>query len=162
MPQLTKGIKAFAIYFIVWGIITFLSATGYIIYHVFITAIISPPSTMDQIPFSSYNPPSALDWVTEGIGIISGIILFFAGLFILRAQPSSLPILKSALTLFIVNNILSIIEQVRKVLAIRGETYAVFSVYGAAFKIAFYIFSVFFWTFIIWFFFRQSVRSQLQ
>ena len=159
MPQVmnqtrSKSVTAFAIYFIVWSILSFITSLGYIIYYI-ITRIIPKQAYY----YGSQGLPTALEWTVDIVGVIGAVILFFAGFFILKSKMSSLNILKGVIIVLILNNILAIIKNWIDVF--KPGSYGYYSAYWNASKIAFGIFAILFWIFVAWFFSRESVKAQL-
>ena len=102
--------------------------------------------------------PSIFDWIISIAGIFGGIILFFAGLFIIKNKNSSIKILNFASIIFMVHAILKIIESFREIFASEPGGLAV--VTGST-SIAFNVFVVLFWIYVLWFFNRQKIKDQL-
>lgn len=150
----SKGVTAFAIYFIVWSIITFITSLGYIIYYI-LTRLIPKQAYY----YGSQGLPTALEYTVEIVGVIGAVILFFAGFFMLKNKMSSLKILKSVIIVLILNNILAIIKNWIGVF--KPGSYGYYSAYWSASKIAFDVFAILFWIFVFWFFSRESVKAQL-
>ena len=147
---ISKGVRAFGIGFIVLSILIFIGGVGSLISNILNVAGLMA-NYLSKIP-------SIFDWIISIAGIFGGIILFFAGLFIIKNKNSSIKILNFASIIFMVHAILKIIESFREIFASEPGGLAV--VTGST-SIAFNVFVVLFWIYVLWFFNRQKIKDQL-
>jgi hypothetical protein len=146
----SKGVTAFGVIFIVLSILTFIGGVGSLI-----SNILNAAGLMTDYLSST---PSIYDWIISVVGIIGGVILFFAGLFIIKNKASSIKILSFASVVFIFHAILKIVESFREIFTSENGGFAVIT--GST-SIAFNIFVVLFWIYVMWFFSRQKIKNQL-
>lgn len=143
---ITKGVRAFAIFFIIYGILRFIISIGLLIYSIFIITLYSNSEKINTY-LSIYT------WTISIIVLLAAVFLFFSGYGILKSKLSSLKILFWASIFFIISNIFRITEGIIRILIFPMPPKS-FYIYGIN------IFSILFWVFIIYFFKKESTKSQ--
>lgn len=159
MIQKTKGVTAFAVIFIIWSIITFIKGVSSLLSLIIYTFLLKSKDTDNVFGYlfgSSGGSPTALNWAISSIGILAGVVLFLAGFFIIKNKISALMLVKNSAIVFIFNNILKIFEEYRRIVIASEDKYGSTTLYFSSLYIAFDIFAILFWVFIIWFFIRKS------
>jgi hypothetical protein len=149
--MVSKGVKAFAIYFIVWAIIVFLSSFAALLYQIFLITGVFGESLYSLLPALGF-----LDWARTLLGVLSAFLLFFAGLFVLKTKNTAIRWVLISSSVLIIKNIVNIVRVFKQILGAEGSILASFSTY----TISFYVFSILVWVFVMFFFSKESVKSQ--
>lgn len=155
----SKGVTAFAIYFIVFSAIIFIKSLGTLIFYL-LRPTESPDNNLELFT-TSYAAPSVLEWLIHSLSVAATVVLFFTALYILRNKKSSIKLLSVSAISLIFINILQIINSWMDIRASAESALQVYTTYRSALGISFNVFAILFWVFVIWFFSRKSVKAQL-
>ena len=150
-----KLVKSFGVYFIIFGCITFIYNFATLINNVLIITgkgALYGPSTLH-----------VMNWVIPGVSFIGAILVFLAGLSVVRLKDSSVMIVVIASLTFLLKQILNLSEDIRAIIQTSPDSgYLSLFGYGVAFSISLHFFSLLFWVFVMIYFNRYAVKSLLK
>ena len=155
MIMAEKLVKSFGVYFIIFGCITFIYNFATLINNILIVTgkgALYGSSTLQ-----------VMDWVIPGISFIGAILLFLAGLSVVRLKDNSVMMVLIASLTFMLKQILNLSEDIRAIIQSSPDSgYSGLLGYGVAFSISLHFFSLLFWVFVVIYFNRHAVKSLLK
>ncbi|OGX39881.1 MAG: hypothetical protein A2984_00150 [Omnitrophica WOR_2 bacterium RIFCSPLOWO2_01_FULL_41_12] len=160
MSKISKGVRAFGIYFIVYSCGMFLERVGSILYHLIQNRIMAtaPSSQTDYYHRNEIFLYSTFDAIVDFIGLGLAIFVFFAALRILKISNRILTSIKVICIVGISYNIIAIIKDVIKILNYPANLE--WRSWLLAGGIATCILSICFWCFVFYFFNRTTIKEQ--
>lgn len=161
MAKMSKGVRAFGIYFIVYSCLMFLERVTSIVYHLIQnrTAAISSSSRYSNI-YSELFWYSKFDAIVDFIGLGLAIFVFFAALRILKLSRFALTSVGVICGVGIGYNISAIIKDTMKIVYHAQQIQ--WRSYMLAGGIATCLLSIAFWCFVLYFFSRSVIKEQFK
>ncbi|MBL7130443.1 MAG: hypothetical protein ISS45_03420 [Candidatus Omnitrophica bacterium] len=159
MGRMSKGVRAFGIYFIVYSCLMFLARVTSVLYQLIQNIILASGVSQHryQLPLGSlsYSP---FDAIVDFIGLGLTILVFFTALKVFKLTKLALTNVKMVCAIGVVYNLAAIIKDTIKIVSypeiIKWMSYKI------AGGISMCFLSIGFWCFVFYFFNRSSIKEQ--
>jgi len=161
MAQMSKGTRAFGIYFIVYACSMFLGRVTSILYHLIETITIMAQKTGARRLYCGYSDTlsySYLDCLVDFVGLALAIFVMFAAFRVFKLTKLALQSIRVITIVGIAYNVLAIAKDVVKIVSTPADVR--YTAYFIAGGIATCLLSIGFWAFVYYFFSRQSIKAQ--
>lgn len=158
MPNMSKGTRAFGVFFIVYSCSMFLGRVTSILYHLIQSRVATVARR--SYYYSDLSFYSTVDLIVDFVGLGLAIFVFFAALRILKLSKLALSSIKMTAAVGIGYNVFAIVKDAMKI--INSASQIEWRSYMLAGGIATCLLSIGFWCFVLYFFNRTAIKEQFK